>query len=148
MTSDIPSGPSRFGGEREGKAGHAQRERDPAGGGVEWSDLLSFAERYRNDDDFRSRVDSGDPNKEVLALGVDVPPGAELRIAENTSEKIHLVVPADPNASLSDEELRGVSGGNSAASVSTVGSFGTVACAPSCLSSTSSAGSVGSASSR
>ena len=147
MTSDIPSGPSRFGGEREGKV-RTCSTRTRSCGGVEWSDLLSFAERYRNDDDFRSRVDSGDPNKEVLALGVDVPPGAELRIAENTSEKIHLVVPADPNASLSDEELRGVSGGNSAASVSTVGSFGTVACAPSCLSSTSSAGSVGSASSR
>ena len=79
---------------------------------------------------------------------MDLPPGAELRIAENTPEKIHLVVPADPNASLSDEELRGVSGGSSAASTSTVGSFGTVASAPSCLSSASSAGSVGSASSR
>ena len=79
---------------------------------------------------------------------MDLPPGAELRIAENTSETLHLVVPADPNAFLSDEDLRGVSGGNTAASTSSVGSMGTVASAPSCVSSVSSAGSVGSASSR
>ena len=118
------------------------------GGGVEWSRFQSFAERYRNDDEFRSRVDSGDPDGELAALGVDVPPGAELRIAENTSETIHLVVPADPNAFLSDETLRDVSGGNSAASTSTVGSIGTFGCAPSCASSLGSVGSVGSASSR
>ena len=79
---------------------------------------------------------------------MDFLPGAELRIAENTSEKFHLVLPADPNASLSDENLRGVSGGNSAASTSSVGTLGSVSSAPSCFSSVGSAGSVGSASSR
>ncbi len=73
-----------------------------------------MAGRYRSDSDFRSRIDGGDVTDALSELGLELPPGTEARIVANTPETVHVVLPPDPNARLSDEALAAVSGGSSA----------------------------------
>ena len=71
-----------------------------------------FTERMRDDAGLRARVESGDAEGALRALGVEAPPGVELRVAVDTDEVFHIAFPPDPNANLRDEELTWVVGGN------------------------------------
>ena len=42
---------------------------------------------------------------------IDVPPGTDVRIVENTAETVNFVMPPDPNAVLADEDLSAAAGG-------------------------------------
>ena len=76
----------------------------------------ALAERYRSDAALRSRIDSGDMEDALSALGLVLPPGVEARIVVNTADTFHVVMPPDPNSELSDEMLTAVAGGKSAGS--------------------------------
>ena len=108
----------------------------------------ALAERYRSDAALRSRIDGGDVEDSLSDLGLVLPPGAEIRIAVNTADTVHVVMPPDPNIELSDEALSAVAGGKSAGSAGSVGTAGTFGCSssPSSVSSAGTAGSAGSAS--
>ena len=80
------------------------------------SALDALAERYRSDAALRSRIDGGDVEDALSALGLVLPPGVEARIAVNTADTFHVVMPPDPNSELSDEMLTAVAGGKSAGS--------------------------------
>ena len=91
----------------------------------------SLAVDWRSDATLRTRAAEG---REILSeRGYDVSNVDEVRIVENTDEVFHLVMPLDPNSSLMDEELDGVSGG--AQTVGTASRLGTI---PSCISTASS----------
>ena len=100
--------------------------------------LKRFSARYRDDAALRARIAGGDYSE----LDMEIPPGVEVRMAQETPETYYCPMPPDPNTRLGDQALETVAGGTTP--VSSVGSVGTLASFPSCL---SSAGSVGSLSS-
>ena len=107
--------------------------------------LRGLARDYRDDPAFRARLES-DPRAELAARDVNViPESAEVRLKVNTPEVFHLVMAADPNSAVSDQLLRGISGGSSASTAATVGSAGCASTTPSCLGSASSVSTAGSA---
>lgn len=111
--------------------------------------LIDAARDYRDDPDFRARLEA-DPRGELAARNLRIEPeDAEVQLHVNTPDVFHMVLAADPNAAMSDQSLSAVAGGSSASSAGSVGSAGTVSTTPSCfgcVSSVLSAGSAGSAS--
>ena len=87
--------------------------------------LQSLADEWEADPSARAR--GGETIRGLFSeQGIDVPNEVELRVVEDTRDVHHVIMPPDPNAALSDEALRGVSGGNcvgSAGTASTVGTF-------------------------
>ena len=99
------------------------------------SDTLSaLAGDCRNSRELRAELDA-DPRAFLAGRGMEFPAGAELRVVPNTAEVFHLVMPADPNAIVSDEALSGIAGGSSGSP----GCASTVSTLPSCLGCASSA---------
>lgn len=66
-------------------------------------------EAWRDDPDFRVQIEH-DPKAALATKGVNLPCD-EVRIAVDTPQTRHIVFPADPNATLSDEVLEAVAGG-------------------------------------
>ena len=110
--------------------------------------LMDMARDYRDDPEFRARIEA-DTWSVLQERGAKLDSDdVELRLRVNTPEVFHLVLPADPNAVLSDRLLRDVAGGSSASTAGTAGSGGSVSSFASCLgcaSSLSSAGTGGTA---
>lgn len=69
--------------------------------------MESFAERYRSDPGARSRLP-----ELARECGMEIPAGVEARVAEDSDDVMHVVLPPDPNDQLADESLGGVSGGS------------------------------------
>lgn len=103
--------------------------------------LRALARRYRDDPRLRARIAAGEVSGVVAQLGLILPREVEARIAADTAETYHVVLPPDPNAVLSDEALYVLGGGGSASTAGTIGTTGTFAC--SCVA--SSLGSIGTA---
>lgn len=103
--------------------------------------LEGLAQRYRDDAEFRRRIDAGDTAEILGDLGLRMPPGIDARLVANTPDIFHVVLPPDPNAEISEESLATVSaGGKTAGSLGTVGTFGTATGTASTVSSTTTAG--------
>ena len=96
-----------------------------------YDSLRRLAARCRADAGLRGRIEAGDRSE----LGLEAPPGAELRVVEQTAERYYLPMPPDPNAVVAENRLEGVAGG------STVSTASSVATIPSTISSADSAGS-------
>ena len=105
--------------------------------------MSPFAQAYREDAEFRSRVDA-DPRAVMAEHNFDMPPGVELRVEADTADTFHVVLPPDPNVALSDESLGVVAGGKTGSTIGSAGSASTLATICTTGSSASSAGSVGS----
>lgn len=74
----------------------------------QWSQIVTKAGQ---DEKFRQRLLAA-PTTVVKEFGVEVPAGVELRVLENTSQAVHLVLPPlQTGKELSDAELEGVAGG-------------------------------------
>ena len=100
--------------------------------------LKRFSVRYRGDAALRERLVGGDYSD----LDLEIPPGVEVRIVQETPGVHYCPMPPDPNTWLGDQALENISGGTTP--VSSVGTVGTLASFPSCLSSAGSAGSLSS----
>ena len=69
---------------------------------------------WREEPDFRDRL-AADPAAALADKGMRLPAGIrEVRVAENTADTFHVIFPGSPNASLSDDALTEVAGGNAA----------------------------------
>ena len=92
--------------------------------------LSALARECRDDPSLRRRLDA-DPHAFLSERDVDLPAEIDFRVAADTPEVLHLVMPQDPNAAISDQELSRISGGTAAMSSlssvpSTVSTFSTV----------------------
>ena len=80
--------------------------------------LQTYARQYGQviarawaDEDFKQRL-LADPAAVLQAEGIAVPQGVELRAVENTDKVMYFMLPPEPSAELSDEQLDQVAGGN------------------------------------
>ena len=94
------------------------------------SALSGLARECRDDPGLRRQLDA-DPRAFFGERDVDLPAEIDFRVAANTPEVFHLVMPQDPNAAMSDEDLARISGGTAALSSmssvpSTLSTFSTV----------------------
>lgn len=78
--------------------------------------MEGFVDAWRGDPEFRARA-LADPKAALAERGVPVPAG-EVRLAVDTADTRHVVLPPDPNGAIADEQLSAVAGGLS------YGSFG------------------------
>lgn len=74
-------------------------------------DFEILLQRLSDDPELRARV-CAEPAGVLAEQGVDLPPGIEVRVVENTDAVRHIVVPQDPNAGLPDAALDAVAGGS------------------------------------
>ena len=81
--------------------------------------LSALARECRDDPGLFQRLDA-DPRAFFGERSVDLPAGFDFRVAANTPEVFHLVMPQDPNAVIGDQELTQVSGGTPASSLSSI----------------------------
>ncbi len=75
-------------------------------------DTAQVIARAWSDPAFKAQLLS-DPKAAIAGYGIDLPAGLNLKIAENTADTIHIVLPATPSqaAELSDEDLQNLAGG-------------------------------------
>ncbi len=75
-------------------------------------DRAQVIARAWSDPDFKARL-LNDPRAALVGYGVDLPAGLNLKIVENTTDTIHIVLPATPSQAgdLSDEDLQNLAGG-------------------------------------
>ncbi len=66
--------------------------------------------RAWQDEVFKRRL-LADPREALAEMGVEVPPGHEVRVVEDTERVRHLVIPPSPSEELSEEQLDQVAGG-------------------------------------
>lgn len=104
------------------------------------AELAALAEAVRVDPESGGRLES-DPRGLLAEHGITVPHGLGVRMVVNTAETFHLVLPPDPNAAISDEDLTSVAGGITFTCVASHGSATTASTAAGTASTASSAGS-------
>ena len=63
-----------------------------------------------SDDGFKQQL-LADPAAALRGEGVELPPGVELKVVENTSSVRYFILPMKPSSELSDDELNNVAGG-------------------------------------
>lgn len=63
-----------------------------------------------SDEAFKERL-LKEPARVLAENGIEVPPGVEVRVVENTADVTYLTLPPKPADELSDEQLSGVAGG-------------------------------------
>ena len=74
-----------------------------------------FADKYRKEPDLRARMEE-DPAAVLSDFGVDLSPGFDVRVVEDSADVFHVTLPLDPNVQLGDELLNTVAGGGKTAS--------------------------------
>jgi hypothetical protein len=95
--------------------------------------------RVWSDDDFKQQL-IANPNEVLRDAGMDIPPGLELRILENTENLTYITLPPPPAEELSDDALEAIAAGSTAGSASTAGTVGTASCPASTAATLGSAG--------
>ena len=86
----------------------------------QWESLMALSRAYRRDPAFRARCEE-DPRAVLAEEGVDLPPGMEVRFVADAADTLHVTMPVDPNAPLSEEELAMAGGGTGRINVDSYG---------------------------
>ncbi len=106
--------------------------------------MWQMARSYRDDPDFRARLDA-EPRAVLADGGIEIEPAEiDLRVWANTEDVFYVALPPDPNIVLLDESLQETAGGTTAGTAACAGSASTFSCP---IGSASTGSSVGSASS-
>ena len=106
--------------------------------------IQRIADRYHDEPAIRAAL-SGDARSGLVELGMRLPEGVEIRVAANTPDVTHIVLPPDPNVELADEALTAVAGGSTTSTASSAGTLSTAGTIPGTFSTAGTAGSVGTA---
>lgn len=80
---------------------------DPREFELAWNKVVAKA---WSDEGFKNRL-LAEPGVVLKENGVELAPGASIKVVEDTADTRHLVLPPRPSEELTDEELAGVSGG-------------------------------------
>ena len=105
--------------------------------------LWEMARSYRDDPDFRARLDA-EPRAVLAAGGIEIePPEVGLRVRANTEDVFYVAMPPDPNIVLLDASLQEIAAGVTAGTAASAGSASTFSCP---IGSASTGSSVGTAS--
>ena len=86
------------------------KKKNQSGVAFSYGGYDNFVTEYHNNPDFRHELQVN-PTSVAADWGFPVQEDGDVRIAVNTQETFHLVIPEDPNNELSDEALQAVSGG-------------------------------------
>ena len=73
-------------------------------------DKLVEMARLAREPEFRAKLHAA-PAAALAGQGVNIAPGIELRVIEDTASVQHFVLPPDPNVLLADSSLNAVAGG-------------------------------------
>lgn len=73
--------------------------------------MASLAAKYLDDGEIQKRIAGGEARDALVDMGISLPLGMEVSVVANTNAVFHIVMPPDPNADLSDDELLTTSGG-------------------------------------
>ena len=96
--------------------------------------MSTILDQYAKDEEFREGFHTN-TNHVLANAGIIVPLGVDIEVVLNSEVAYHLVLTSDPNESLSDDMIEGISGGDSEHKV-----FSSIASIPSTFSSYSSTG--------
>lgn len=72
-----------------------------------WGQIVAKAWQ---DESLKKRL-LADPAAVLKEYGIEVPPGVQLRVVENTDQILHLTLPSKPTRELSENELERVAAG-------------------------------------
>ena len=72
--------------------------------------LSTLADEVANDDTAKANLGSN-PHGELSARGFDIPEGVDINVVSDSTDTVYLVLPPDPNVSLTDDALGTVAGG-------------------------------------
>lgn len=86
-----------------------------------------------------------DPETVLAEVGIDTPPGMELRAVENTANVVYITLPPRPSEEISDEALEAVAGGSTAGTAGTAGTASSASCPVLCFGTAGTAACIGSA---
>jgi hypothetical protein len=89
----------------------------------QWGQLVA---RTWSDAAFKQRLLAA-PAAALAEEGIELPPGVEVRVCENTDRVLYLTLPPKPREELSDEQLDVVAGGGSD-TAGTASSLGSLSC--------------------
>lgn len=67
--------------------------------------------KAHNDDDYREQLLANPKNAIQREFGKELPQGLEVRVVEESSNVVYLVLPPKPVVELSDNDLQAVAGG-------------------------------------
>lgn len=62
-----------------------------------------------SDDGFKKKL-LANPEEALKEMGVDIPPGKHIKVAENTPDTFWYILPEKPEGTISDEDLKKISG--------------------------------------
>ncbi|MEN3282035.1 MAG: hypothetical protein V7607_3175 [Solirubrobacteraceae bacterium] len=91
--------------------------------GTEQSPYAKVVARALADNDFKQRL-KDDPHAALADHGIDIPRDKRINVVENTADTVHLVLPADFEGEISDEDLASVFGGGGFPATGPVGPWG------------------------
>ena len=74
-------------------------------------EMASRAAKHLDDKEIQKRIAGGEAKEALADMGILVPMNMEVSVVANTNDVFHVVMPADPNVDLSDDELLTTSGG-------------------------------------
>lgn len=74
------------------------------------SKLAEIIKKCQENEEFKKRF-MEEPRELMQEMGIKVPEGKEIKVLENTDDLIHVVLPAQFQGELCDDDLDGVAGG-------------------------------------
>ena len=78
--------------------------------GTEQSRYAKVVAQALSDEDFRQRL-KDDPHAALADHGIAIPRDKRINVVENTADTVHLVLPAESEGEISEEDLADVFGG-------------------------------------
>lgn len=74
-------------------------------------EMASLAAKHAGDEEIQRCFADREGREALEDMGISLSLGMEVSVVANTKQVFHVVMPADPNAALSDDELLSTSGG-------------------------------------
>ena len=81
--------------------------------------ISAILDQCAKDEDSRKDFEMN-PRTVLAKAGFEIPHGIDIEMVSNSEDTYHLVLPSDPNAELSDDMLKEISGGSTKSTVASI----------------------------